>query len=94
MIVPMAWVYDFDSPPDAPAKELNRLLGGKGANLVVMARDLGMPVPPGFVITTEACRAYLRGTWPDGLDEELRAAMARLGVRVGRRFGDASEPLL
>jgi pyruvate,orthophosphate dikinase len=70
------------------------LLGGKGANLVVMARELGLPVPPGFVVTTEACRVFLAGSWPAGLEDELRAAMDRLGTRTGRRFGDESDPLL
>jgi pyruvate,orthophosphate dikinase len=51
-------------------------------------------VPPGFVITTQACRAYFDGGWPSGLDEELRAAMERLGERAGRRFGDHVDPLL
>ena len=50
------------------------LLGGKAANLATMAVELGLPVPPAFTITTEACRAYLASGWPDGLDEELRAA--------------------
>ena len=59
-----------------------------------MAVDLGLPVPPAFTISTEACRAYLAGGWPDGLDEEVRAAMAALEAKVGRRFGDASDPLL
>jgi pyruvate,orthophosphate dikinase len=53
-----------------------------------------LPVPPGFVVTTEACRAFLVGSWPDGLSEELVAAMGRLGARAGRRFGDAQDPLL
>ena len=59
-----------------------------------MAHELGLPVPPGFIVTTEACRYYLNGAWPEGLDEELRQHMDRLGERVGRRFGDASDPLL
>ncbi len=87
-------VYDFDDPPAGTADERLQLLGGKGANLVVMATDLGLPVPPGFVVTTEACRSYLAGSWPEGLDDEMRAAMERLGERVGRRFSDAADPLL
>jgi pyruvate,orthophosphate dikinase len=87
-------IYDFsDAPPGTP-EELNELLGGKGANLVVMARDLGLPVPPGFVITTAVCRSFLAGAWPEELDAELHAAMDRLGERVGRRFGDPNDPLL
>ena len=54
-----------------------------------MVRDLGLPVPPGFAISTEACRAYLAGGWPDGLDDEIRAGMAAIET-IGRRFGDAA----
>ena len=70
------------------------LVGGKAANLAVMAGELGLPVPPGFVISTEACRAYLAGGWPDGLDDEIREGMAAIEAAVGRRFGDAADPLL
>ena len=69
-------------------------MGGKAANLGVMTRDLGLPVPPGFAITTEACRAYLAGGWPDGLDAEIREGMAAIETAIGRRFGDAADPLL
>ena len=55
---------------------------------------LGLPVPPGFVVTTETCRTFLAGGWPDGLDEELRTRMAEVEAAVGRGFGDASDPLL
>jgi pyruvate,orthophosphate dikinase len=72
---------------------LRQLVGGKGANLVLMARELGLPVPPGFTITTEACREFLEGRWPSSLDGELRAHVAGL-ERVGRRFGDPDNPLL
>jgi pyruvate,orthophosphate dikinase len=88
------YVYDFDSPPALAAADLRRLIGGKGANLVVMATDLGLPVPPGFTISTEACREYLAGTWPDGLDDEVRAHIARLEERTGRGFGAGENPLL
>ena len=91
---PTQYVFDFDAPPEGSAEERLRLLGGKGGNLVVMSSELGLPVPPGFIVTTAACLAFLGGSWPDGLDEELRAAMERLGSRVGRRFGDAADPLL
>ena len=70
------------------------LLGGKGANLAEMCR-LGLPVPPGFTITTEACRAYLRdGAVPDGLDSEVGEHLARLERHMNRRLGDRSDPLL
>jgi pyruvate,orthophosphate dikinase len=88
------YVHAFDRPPDVSRDELTRLLGGKGANLVVMATELGLPVPPGFIITTEACAAALRGAWPDGLEDEIRLHMDRLGHRLERRFGDPSDPLL
>ena len=88
------YIHDLDAPPALPVAELEGLLGGKGANLVVMATQLGLPVPPGYTISTAACRTYLAGAWPAELDEELRAHMSRLGEVVGRRFGDAADPLL
>src|SRR5690242_14916732 len=91
---PTRYVFDFNEPPPGSAEERLRLLGGKGANLVLMATDLGLPVPPGFVVTTEACRAFLAGSWPENLGDELHGAMDRLGDRVGRRFGDETDPLL
>jgi len=70
------------------------LLGGKGANLAEMCR-LGLPVPPGFTITTEACRAYLSdGAAPDGLDVEVGEHLARLERDMDRRLGDSTDPLL
>ncbi|HKZ91874.1 MAG TPA: pyruvate, phosphate dikinase [Candidatus Limnocylindrales bacterium] len=90
----MIWTSAFDEPPDLDAEALVALLGGKGANLAVMANELGLPVPPGFVISTEACKAFPRAGWPAGLDEELRSQLARIEGQVGRRFGDASDPLL
>ena len=91
---PAQFVYDFDAPPASSPSDLNRLLGGKGANLAVMANELRLPVPSGFTITTEACRIYLSGAWPAALDDEIRAHVERLGDRVGRRFGDGDDPLL
>ena len=90
----MTWTYAFDRAPAHGRAALKALLGGKGANLAVMANELGLPVPPGFVITTEACKAFGRDGWPTGLDAELQAQMARIGERVGRAFGDPSDPLL
>src|SRR5438874_12434031 len=70
------------------------LLGGKGANLAEMT-NIGLPVPPGFTISTEACRAYLAsGTEPDGLAEEVDQHLRALEARMGRRLGDPSDPLL
>ncbi|MGH2445976.1 MAG: pyruvate, phosphate dikinase [Candidatus Limnocylindria bacterium] len=87
-------IHDFDAPPIGDADALTQLLGGKGANLVLMAGELDMPVPPGFTITTRACLEFLSEGWPGDLDAELRAHMDRLGDRAGRRFGEASDPLL
>ncbi len=75
-------------------RELRDLLGGKGANLAEMT-NLGLPVPPGFTITTEACRAYLTtGDLPDGLAAEIDDHLAALERSMGRRLGDPSDPLL
>ena len=62
----MSYVYAFDHPQDIGHDELKRLIGGKAANLNVMATRLGLPVPPGFTITTSACMDYLAGGWPEG----------------------------
>ncbi|MEX2355853.1 MAG: pyruvate, phosphate dikinase [Thermaerobacterales bacterium] len=85
------FVYRFDEG----RAELGALLGGKGANLAEMTR-VGLPVPPGFTITTEACNAYLKkdGRFPAGLEEQIGAALADLEQRMDRRFGDRSRPLL
>ena len=75
-------------------KDLKDLLGGKGANLAEMT-NLGLPVPPGFIITTEACRYFLaHGSVPDGLDEEVGSHLAALEQAMGKRLGDADDPLL
>ena len=86
----MTWVYDFDQG----SRSMVDLLGGKGANLAEMT-GLGLPVPPGFTITTEACRAYLAsGDLPAGLDTEIDAHLAALEQRMGKRLGDPADPLL
>jgi pyruvate,orthophosphate dikinase len=90
----MAFVFDFDHLHERPPKDLKDLLGGKGANLAEMSSVLGLPVPPGFTISTEACRAYLAGGWPEGLTAEVQAARARLEGRMGKRLGDPADPLL
>ncbi|MBO4270025.1 pyruvate, phosphate dikinase [Microbispora triticiradicis] len=75
-------------------KDLKDLLGGKGANLAEMT-NIGLPVPPGFTITTEACRHYLRhGAMPGGLEEEVGEYLAALEARMGKRLGQADDPLL
>jgi len=84
------FVYDFTEGN----KDLKDLLGGKGANLAEMT-NLGLPVPPGFTITTEACRFYLaHGTTPDGLDGEVSGHLEALEGAMGRRLGDPADPLL
>ena len=84
------YVYDFDEPSDGGRE----LLGGKGIGLAEMTQ-LGVPVPAGFTITTDACRAYMReGGIPDGLDDEIDEHIARLEEQTGKRFGDADDPLL
>jgi pyruvate,orthophosphate dikinase len=88
------YIYAFDHVHPVAPKELKALLGGKGANLAEMTSVLGLPVPPGFTITTDACRAYLDSGWPDGLDAELSAAIADLEARMGRHLGDPDDPLL
>ena len=84
-------VYRFDEG-DARMRDL---LGGKGANLCEMA-GLGLPVPPGFVITTETCRAYYDagGRFPDGLWDDVQAYMAHVESSAGRGFGSGDAPLL
>ncbi len=90
----MTLAYRLDHPHGLPPDEVTALVGGKAANLGVMARELGLPVPPGLTITTAACREYLASGWPAGLDEELRARMADVEAAIGRRFGDPADPLL
>ena len=83
-------VYDFTEGN----KDLKDLLGGKGANLAEMT-NLGLPVPPGFTITTEACRHYLQhGAVPAGLAAEVSEHLAGLEEQMGRKLGDPDDPLL
>ena len=75
-------------------KEQRDLLGGKGANLAEMTR-LGLPVPPGFTITTDACRWYMNhGSAPEELAAQVERALGRVEEALGRRFGDLEDPLL
>ncbi len=90
----VSWVYDSDYRHSLPFGEVRALMGGKAANLAIMALDLGLPVPPAFTITTAACNAYLASGWPDGLDAQIREHMATIERRIGRRFGDPNDPLL
>src|SRR3972149_1466904 len=85
------YIYRFQEG----SAQMRDLLGGKGANLCEMAR-LGLPVPPGFTITTVACREYYqRGkTVPESLWEDVRSHLAEVEQDIGRRFGDPANPLL
>ncbi len=90
----MRFVFAFDHKHRRPPMELKHLLGGKGANLAEMTSVLGLPVPPGFTISTDACRAYMAGGWPEELTEEVARHVRRLEKAMGKRLGDASDPLL
>ncbi|HEV3212491.1 MAG TPA: pyruvate, phosphate dikinase [Acidimicrobiales bacterium] len=90
----MRYVYDFGHAHRRPPMELKDLLGGKGANLAEMTSVLKLPVPPGFTITTDACRAWLTGVMPEGLVDEIARARRRLERAMGKRLGDARDPLL
>src|SRR3954471_23596433 len=83
-------VYDFNEGN----KDLKDLLGGKGANLAEMT-NLGLPVPPGFVITTEACKVYLEsGDEPQELQHEVSEHLSALEKAMGKQLGQADDPLL
>ena len=90
----MTYVFSFDHQHGLPLAEVKTIVGSKAANLATMVNDLGLPVPPGFTISTAACRAHLAGGWPDGLDAEIAAQMHVLEEKVGRRFGSPVDPLL
>ena len=87
----MGYVFAFEQG----SKEQKYLLGGKGANLAEMT-NLGLPVPPGFTITTDACKAYMAAgdQIPDGLLDEVAEALAALEAKMGKQLGDPDDPLL
>ena len=95
------WVYLFDELDQANADAdkiwdgVHRLLGGKGANLMEMTR-IGLPVPPGFIVSTEACNAYLAAgmKFPEEMWEQELAALAEVEKKTGKTFGDPANPLL
>ncbi len=94
------WVYLFDEVAEAEQRmgsweEVRALLGGKGANLGDMTR-LGVPVPPGFTVTTQACNAYLEAgeSFPDGMWEQELEALRKVEQATGKSFGDPARPLL
>lgn len=94
------WVYLFHEVKEAEQRTgswdgVRSLLGGKGANLADMVR-IGVPVPPGFIVTTEACNAYLAAgaNFPNLMWDQVLAALARIEEATGKRFGDIERPLL
>src|SRR6201987_2280444 len=89
------WVYRFGDGAAEGRADMKNLLGGKGANLAEMA-NLGLPVPPGFTITTEVCTYFYahEKTYPDDLAPAIDAALAHVGKLTGRTFGDDANPLL
>jgi len=89
------WVYSFGAGRNEGRAEMRNLLGGKGANLAEMA-SIGLPVPPGFTITTEVCTAFYENDhrYPAELTEQVRAGLAHIEQAVGLTFGDRQKPLL
>ncbi len=89
------WVYSFGAGHNEGRAGMRNLLGGKGANLAEMA-SIGLPVPPGFTLTTEVCTAYYDNdhAYPPELQAQLRTALARIEAAVGLTFGDKHKPLL
>jgi pyruvate,orthophosphate dikinase len=95
MLTMTKWVYQFGAGQAEGSARQRDLLGGKGGNLAEMA-NLGLPVPPGFTLTTELCTYFYahQRTYPEGLEAEVNAALEQVGVRAGRKFGDRKNPLL
>ena len=89
------WVYVFGGGKAQGRSGMKELLGGKGANLAEMA-NLGLPVPPGFTITTAVCTHYYANAkvYPRDLDKQVDAGLAHIAKITGRRFGDPANPLL
>ena len=89
------WVYSFGAGASDGDASMKNLLGGKGANLAEMS-SLGLPVPPGFTITTDVCTAFYNNdrNYPDELKSQVAEALEKIGAAVDRAFGDKSKPLL
>jgi len=89
------WIYQFGDGKAEGSAEMRDLLGGKGANLAEMS-SVGLPVPPGFTITTEVCTFFTDNaeTYPDGLEAHVNEALAAVEAALGRTFGGAEKPLL
>ena len=90
----MTYVFAFDHKHRRAPMDMKDLLGGKGANLAEMTSVLGLPVPAGFTISTDACRAHMHGGWPSGLTDEVAKHVAKLEKKMGRTLGDPTDPLL
>ena len=88
-------VYFFGGGKGEGNAKMKNLLGGKGANLAEMA-NLGVPVPPGFTITTEVCTHFYQNkkTYPKGLKEKVNESMRKIEKIMGKKFGDPADPLL
>ena len=98
--MPDKWVYSFDEVDQAEKatgswENVRALLGGKGANLAEMTR-IGVPVPPGFTVTTQACNAFLSNdnTFPEAMWDQVKKAMEATEKKTGKTFGDPKDPLL
>jgi pyruvate, orthophosphate dikinase len=89
------WVYSFGAGHNEGGADLRNLLGGKGANLAEMA-GIGLPVPPGFTLTTEVCTAFYQNQhkYPSDLDAQVQAALGQLEKAQGAKFGNKHKPLL
>ena len=89
------WVYTFGDGAAEGKAEMKNLLGGKGANLAEMA-NLGLPVPPGFTISTEVCTTFYANnkTYPKELEAQVKDALDHVARITGKKFGDAKNPLL
>src|SRR3546814_345741 len=89
------WGYWFGGGTADGRADSKNLLGGKGANLAEMS-SIGLPVPPGFTVTTEVCTHYYANgrNYPGALKDQVEAALAKVEAEVGMRFGDAANPLL
>src|SRR6476620_7773000 len=92
---PAKFVYYFGEGKADGNGKMKPLLGGKGANLAEMTR-IGLPVPPGFTITTEVCTYFSENkrTYPRGLEVQVEAALAKVEKSVGKKLGDKDRPLL
>src|SRR5712671_5601639 len=89
------YVYSFGGTKADGRAEMKDLLAGKGANLAEMTR-LGLPVPPGFTITTEVCTSFYNNSkaYPPGLTDQVESALAQIEKSVGKRLGNRANPLL